>query len=225
MTGPPPYGITLSPYDAVIFDCDGVLADTDDAWGLAERLLCERHGVPWSDELRHRTHGLSNRASVALFAELMEAPPPLDRLERELLALATPILRDGASPLPGAVELVQGLAEHLPVGVASNTPRVILDGVLAALGLRGPLSAVVAADEVAAPKPAPDVYREAARRLGVDPSTALVFEDSPAGVMAALRAGCRVVGVAAVGRPRLNGVLSTVADLRHAGALLLPTRS
>ncbi|MCW2898454.1 MAG: family phosphatase [Streptosporangiaceae bacterium] len=213
--------IALPPYDAVIFDCDGVLADTDDAWGLAERLLCERHGVPWSVELRHRTHGMSIPASVGLFAELMADRPPLDQLVEEFLAIAEPIVSDGVRPLPGAVDLVHGLAERMPVAVASNTPRVILDSVLVALGLAAPLSAIVSADEVAQPKPAPDIYLEAADRLGVAPSAALVFEDSPSGAAAAVAAGCLVLGVAAVGRPPLAGVLSTVPDLRHAGTLVL----
>lgn len=214
----------MPPYDAVVFDCDGVLADTDDAWGLAERLLCERHGVPWSTELRHATHGLSNRDSVVLFAELMAAPPPIDRLEHEFVALATPILSDQARSLPGAVELVHDLSVHVPVAVASNTPRQILDRVLARIGVAEALDAVVSADEVAAPKPAPDIYLEAARRLAADPAAVLVFEDSPAGAAAALAAGCQVLGVAAAGRPRLAGVLSTVPDLHRARSLFPVTR-
>jgi HAD superfamily hydrolase (TIGR01509 family) len=212
-------------YDTVIFDCDGVLADTDEPWGLAERLLCERHDLPWSTELRHQTHGLSIRASVALFADLIEESPPLHQLERELLDLVAPILAAEVRPLPGAVELVHELAEHVPVAVASNTPRDILDTVLSALGVTAPLSAVVSAEEVASPKPAPDIYREAARRLGAEPSSALVFEDSPTGATAALRAGCHVVGVAAVGRPALTGVLTTVPDLEHARLLLSAART
>jgi HAD superfamily hydrolase (TIGR01509 family) len=222
MTALPP--TALPPYGIVIFDCDGVLADTDEPWGLAERLLCERHDLPWSTELRHQTHGLSIRAAVALFADLMEGSPPLDQLERELLDLAAPILSAEVRPLPGAVELVHELAEHVPVGVASNTPRDILDTVLSALGVTAPLTAVVSADEVTSPKPAPDIYREAARRLGARPSSALVFEDSPAGATAALRAGCQVLGVAAVGRPALAGVLATVPDLEHARVLLSAAR-
>lgn len=113
---------SLASYAAVVFDCDAVFGDTHDAWAAAERQLCEYHGVSWSTRLRRQTHGLSNRSSVALFADLMSDPPTLNELERQLVALATPILSEQARSLPGAIELVAELPNRIPVGVASNTP-------------------------------------------------------------------------------------------------------
>jgi HAD superfamily hydrolase (TIGR01509 family) len=213
----------IPPFEAVVFDCDGVLADTDEAWALAERALCERNGVRWTHEIGNLMHGMSGRAAVGILAKLMERPPPLDVLEQQLLDAAAPLLLDGVHPLPGAVALVDELAARVPVAVASNTPRRLLERILRAIGVTPALSAIVAADEVPLPKPAPDVYREAVRRLGVDPAATLVFEDSPTGAAAAIGAGCQVVGVAASGRPPLDGVLLTVTDLdRGLPASLVP---
>ncbi len=210
----------LPHFDAVVFDCDGVLADSEEVWGLAQQALCERHHVAWTAELAHRTHGMSYRAAVALLAGLMDDPPPLESLEQELLAVVTPLLCGSVRPLPGAVELMHELARRVPVAVASNTPRCLLDPMLETLGVTPVLDAVVGADEVPLPKPAPDVYREATRRLRVEPARTLVFEDSPTGAAAAVAAGCMLLGVTARGRPPLDGVLFSIGGLNDVWAHL-----
>ena len=209
------------PVAAVVFDCDGVLADTDDAWGAAERLLCERHGGAFSQELRDSTHGLSMRDAVLRLAEHMPDPPPTARLEAELIALAVERIAAEPVPLPGAADLVGAVAGVLPVAVASNTPRIILDVILESLGLAGRLSTSLAGDEVACPKPAPDIYLAAAARLGIAPRQVVVIEDSPAGARAARLAGCRVLGVEAPGRPPLVDAEAVFAHLMALGAHLV----
>lgn len=208
------------PVGAVVFDCDGVLADTDEAWADAERLLCERYGGAFSRELRDSTHGRSMRDTVVLLAEHMPEPPAPDRLERELVALAAERISAEPVPLPGAVDLVTAVAAVLPVAVASNTPRAILDVILEALELAGRLGAALAGDEVAHPKPAADIYLAAAARLGVEPERVVVVEDSPAGARAARLAGCRVLGVEAPGRPRPVDAVAVFAGLPALGAHL-----
>jgi HAD superfamily hydrolase (TIGR01509 family) len=205
---------------AVVFDCDGVLADTDDAWADAERLVCQRHGGRFTAALRASTHGLSMRETVLRLAEHMADPPPAPQLEAELVAFAQVRFRTRVRPLPGAVDLVTTVATAVPVAVASNTPRAILDVVLASLGVRDLLAASLAGDEVAHPKPAPDIYLAAAARLGVTPDRVVVIEDSPAGARAARLAGCRVFGVEAAGRPPLVHAHRTFPDLAAIGAHL-----
>ena len=198
---------------AVVFDCDGVLADTDDAWAEAERLLCERYGGFFSDELRASTHGLSMRDTVLRLAAHMADPPAIAQLEAELIALAAQRIQAHLAPLPGAVDLVTAVAAALPVAVASNTPRAILDVILTSIGLLELLDASLAGDEVSHPKPASDIYLAAAASLGVRPAEVVVIEDSPTGARAARLAGCRVLGVEAPGRSRLTDVEASFPDL------------
>ena len=102
----------------------------------------------------------------------------------------------GASmdPLPGAVETVRAAARHVPVAVASNSTRAILDRKMHAVGLADVLQTWVSAEDVPRGKPAPDIYEEAVRRLGVDAADSLAVEDSPAGATAARTAGLWVLG-------------------------------
>ncbi|MFI7558022.1 HAD family hydrolase [Micromonospora echinaurantiaca] len=209
-----------------MFDCDGVLADTDDAWAEAERMLCERHAGLFTDELRASTHGLSMRDTVVRLAAHMAVPPATEQLEAELIDLAAERIQAHLVPLPGAVDLVTTVAAALPVAVASNTPRAILNVILGSIGLLDRLDTSLAGDEVTHPKPASDIYVTAAARLGVTPAEVVVIEDSPTGVRAARLAGCRVLGVEAPGRPRLADVEASFPDLpalaNHLQALLPP---
>lgn len=213
---------------AVVFDCDGVLADTDDAWAEAERMLCQRHDGHFSDELRASTHGLSMRDTVIRLAAHMADPPAIAQLEAELIVLAAERIQARLVPLPGAVDLVTAVAAALPVAVASNTPRAILNVILTSIGMLNRLNTSLAGDEVTHPKPASDVYVAAAARLAVAPAEVVVIEDSPTGARAARLAGCRVLGVAAPGRPPLTDVEASFPDLPtlavHLEALLRQSR-
>jgi HAD superfamily hydrolase (TIGR01509 family) len=109
---------------------------------------------------------------------------------------------------PGAAELVDDVRERFPVAVASNTPGRLLRGALACAGLADRFEVVVAADEVAEPKPSPDLYLRACELLGATPSRSIALEDSPTGVAAARAAGLYVIGI-----PSFPGVLLDEADL------------
>jgi HAD superfamily hydrolase (TIGR01509 family) len=192
----------------VVFDCDGVLADSDQAWHAVEVEFCARHGVDRSS-LDVDTHGLSMFDSVAL---LMAGRPDVNPSEvtPEFIDLAATVVPRQVRALPGAREAVAGWQRIAPVAVASNSPRTVLTAVLDAIDVAGLLIASVAADEVSWPKPAPDVYIAACARLGVDPEQVLVFEDSVAGALAAFAAGCRVVQVGARGSAPIPGALAMV---------------
>ena len=116
--------------------------------------------------------------------------------------LATAVYERGAAPLPGALTLVRALRGRIPIAVASNTPRALIEPALDAAGLGGAFGAIVGADDVENPKPAPDAYVTACTVLGSPPAETIALEDSPTGVAAARAAGLYVIGV-----PSLPGVV------------------
>ena len=184
-----------SPPAAVVFDCDGLLLDTEAAWTAAESTLFERYGRTFGLDDKRALVGSSAVTGGLILERLLDQPGRAEELSAELLALAAVEYEKGAAPLPGAAELVGALRGGVPVAVATNTPRALVEPALVAAGFDGAFDAVVGADDVPNPKPAPDVYLAACERLGVLPTEAIAFEDSPTGVAAARAAGLYVVGV------------------------------
>jgi HAD superfamily hydrolase (TIGR01509 family) len=120
---------------------------------------------------------------------------PADQIIQDVQRRVLDLYAERVPVLPGALEAVRALVDRCPLGVASSGPRPVIEAVLGRLGLGDVFAAVVSSDEVAHGKPAPDVYLEAARRLGVDPRQAVAFEDSPNGAAAAGAAGMKVIAV------------------------------
>jgi HAD superfamily hydrolase (TIGR01509 family) len=143
-----------------------------------------------------------------VLGRLLEQAGRADELGSELLELAARRLLEEAVAFPGARELVREVKARYPVAVASNTPGRLLRGALACAGIADEFEVVVAADEVAEPKPSPDVYLRACELLGASPSRSIALEDSPTGVAAARAAGMYVIGI-----PSFPGVLLDEADL------------
>jgi HAD superfamily hydrolase (TIGR01509 family) len=193
----------------VIFDCDGLLVDSESAWTRAEATLYERHGIAFTLEHKQELLGTSGPIAIAtLERHLGLAQGEGAKLLTELNQLALEEVEREAPALPGAVELVAALQRAgVPIGVASNSPHVLVDASLRSAGLHDAFAAVVSAQDVAHGKPAPDVYLEACRRLGADADASIALEDSPTGVEAARAAGLHVIGV-----PSLEGVELTGAD-------------
>lgn len=181
-------------YGAIVFDFDGVLADSEQAWGKAEAALCHAFDVTYSTELAAKTTGVGLDDAVGLL--LAECPRPVDLgAARTLLrGLASCYFPSATSAIPGACDAVTRLRTHLQVGVASNCEQPLLDRMLAGIGLADMFTTVVSASEVGAPKPAPDVYLTATDRLAVEPRQTIVIEDSWTGAIAARTAGCYVIG-------------------------------
>lgn len=180
---------------AVIFDLDGVLVDTQIWWREVRDAWGDGHGITWRDEDERRTMG----ANTAQWARMMAERAGLDaghdaEIARTIVeALVERYRAEGAPRIPGAVEAVRSIAGSYPVGVASGSHRRLIEVALQSIGLAGVVWTVVSADDVAHGKPAPDVYFEAARRLGVDPGRCLVVEDSLNGLQAAQAAGMTAV--------------------------------
>jgi HAD superfamily hydrolase (TIGR01509 family) len=180
---------------AVVFDLDGVLVDSETAWDEARRDLVRERGGTWRPEATRAMMGMSSvEWSRYLRDELGVAMAPeaisdwvvadLERRYRERLPL-----------FPGATEAVARVGERWPLGLASSANRPIIDLVLAESGMAARFTATVSSEEVARGKPAPDVYLEAARRLAVDPARCVAVEDSSNGLRAAAAAGMKVIAV------------------------------
>jgi HAD superfamily hydrolase (TIGR01509 family) len=200
----------------VIFDCDGLLVDSETAWSRAEATLYERHGIVFTLEHKRELLGTSGPMAIATLERHLELPEGEGgKLLSELNVLALEEIERDAPALPGAVELVAALNEAgVAIGVASNSPHVLVDASLRGAGLQDAFGAVVSAQDVAHGKPAPDVYLEACRRLGADPAQSIALEDSPTGVEAARAAGLHVIGVPSREGVQLPGAHTVAASLR-----------
>jgi HAD superfamily hydrolase (TIGR01509 family) len=181
---------------AIVFDCDGVLLDSETAWTRAETRLFARYGKAYGVEEKRLLIGGSLEETAGALEELLDRPGDSDGLRHELLELAAEEFAGPVEPMPGALELVAELRLlRRPMAVASNSERRLLDMALMGAGLSDTFGAVIAGDEVANPKPAPDLYLEACRRLGTSPQEAVAVEDSPRGAAAARAAGMFVIGI------------------------------
>ena len=186
-------------FAAVVFD--GVLAHTATGWAAAEAALCAHYGVDYTDELATGTHGVGLDDSVRHLTAGVH-PPVRHRDAAALLrAMADEHVPPHLEPVEGVTTTVEALASQVPVAIASNTERPLLERLVAGLRLDRVVSAVVAASEVPAPKPAPDIYLEAARRLGAPAGRTLAVEDSLTGGRAAAAAGCVVLALQLPGAP------------------------
>lgn len=195
MTAPWPDRLAVRPA-AVVLDCDGLLVDTEPSWEAAEGEMFSRRGLVYGDAERALFLGVSVRDSARIMAQRFGEPGRVDALYDEVLEIVEGLLAEEARALPGAGELVAGLrGAQVPVAVASNSPRAVVEFSLGRAGLAGRFDAVVTADDVDRPKPAPDPYLRACALLGADPTASVGFEDSATGLAAARAAGLATVGV------------------------------
>lgn len=178
---------------AVIFDCDGLLVETESRWSLAEVALFARYGKVFGPVEKRALLGKSMGVAAPVLAALLDQPGRGLELWDELVDLVAPLLH-GAEAMPGAHDLVAAL--DVPLAVASSSPRMLVDAALGAAGLS--FDVTVAGDEVADPKPSPDLYLAACAALGVAPETAIALEDSGTGIASARAAGLYVIGVPSV---------------------------
>jgi HAD superfamily hydrolase (TIGR01509 family) len=182
-----------------VFDMDGLLLDTESLWHEAEIELFRRHGdeFTWDDKLA--VIGTSYDATARYFAQRLGRPSADGTLlVDEMVDLMHERLQREVNGRPGALELVRRLRE-LPGGIrlaiASNSSRRLVDTALATAGITDAFDAVITSDDVMHAKPAPDIYLEACRRLGVSPADAVALEDSATGIAAAKAAGMVCIAV------------------------------
>jgi HAD superfamily hydrolase (TIGR01509 family) len=180
---------------AVVFDLDGVLVDSEAVWDAVREELARERGGRWHPGAQRDMMGMSSPEWSTYMHErigLSEPPGEINRVVVERM-----LARYAAGPpwIPGAREAVRRLAAAFPLGLASSSNRELIEAVLSSGGLAPFFRATVSSEEVARGKPAPDVYLEAARRLGADPADCVAIEDSHNGIRSAKAAGMRCIAI------------------------------
>jgi HAD superfamily hydrolase (TIGR01509 family) len=178
-----------------VFDLDGILVDSEQVWDDARRSLAAARGIPWPDEATHAMIGMSSPEWSRYMHEEVGLPESPEEINREVVAWMERLYRAELPVIDGAVEAVRRLGGELRLGLASSSNRPVIDLVLELTGLGDAFEATVSSEEVGRGKPAPDVYLEALRRLGVTGAEAVAIEDSHSGIRAAHAAGMRVVAI------------------------------
>jgi HAD superfamily hydrolase (TIGR01509 family) len=205
--------------EAVFFDQDGVLIDSEGAWDAARRAVVAETGGHWKPEATRAMMGMSAPEWSRYVRDELGVPlEPEEISARVVQRLLAGYQRD-LPLMPGAVDAVKRVAARWPVGLASSANREVIDTVLQASGLAGTFGATVAGEEVARGKPAPDIYLEAARRLGVDPARSAAVEDSSNGLRAAAAAGMLVVAFPNREFPPDPDALALAAVVLNSGSL------
>jgi HAD superfamily hydrolase (TIGR01509 family) len=180
---------------AVIFDLDGVIVDSEIWWHEVREAWAEGQGLRWTDEDSRAVMGANSRAWARIMRERKGLDPSAEpEIERAVVeGVIERYAREGAPRIEGATDTVRQVAARHAVAVASSAHRAVIQAALEATDLVDVIPVVVSSDEVEHGKPAPDVYLEAARRLGIAPVECLVVEDSLNGVKAGRAAGMHVV--------------------------------
>jgi HAD superfamily hydrolase (TIGR01509 family) len=180
--------------DAVIFDMDGVLVDTEHLWDEVREALTEEWGGRYTPEAQEAMMGMSSLEWSRYLHETVGLREPPEVINAEVVQRMLARYEADLPVVPGAVEAVTQIAEQgRRLALASSSNRELIAAVLRQLGLTALFDVTVSSEEVPRGKPAPDVYLEAARRLGVEPAHCAAVEDSASGIRAANAAGMRVI--------------------------------
>jgi HAD superfamily hydrolase (TIGR01509 family) len=181
--------------DAVVFDLDGVIVDSEHVWDEVREELARERGGRWHPGAQRDMMGMSSTEWSRYMHDTIGLPEPPEEISAEVVRRLAARSREELPLVPGAAEAVRRLAAAFPLGLASSSNREIIDLALDLAGLAECFRATVSSEEVARGKPAPDVYLEAARRLGADPTQCVAIEDSRNGIRSAHAAGMRVIAI------------------------------
>jgi HAD superfamily hydrolase (TIGR01509 family) len=197
--------------EAIVLDLDGVVVDTEEVWDRERRAYVAAHGGTWTDAATRAMQGMSSAEWARYLHDELGADGDPQDISREVAAGVVAEVRRRLPLLPGAVEAVHALADAYPLGLASSANREVIDAVLDGAGLSGRFVTTVSSEEVPRGKPAPDVYLEAARRMGADPPTTAAVEDSSNGLRSAHSAGMVVIATPNRGFPPAPDALALAA--------------
>src|SRR5215218_10742953 len=181
--------------EAVVFDLDGVIVDSEHVWDAAREALARERGGRWHEGAQQDMMGMSSVGWSRYMHDVIGLKDPPEEISAEVVRHLEATYREELPLIDGATEAVARLAERWPLAVASSSNRPIIDLVLGLSDLDRFFRAAVSSEEVRRGKPAPDVYLEAARRLGTDPQRSAAVEDSHNGILSARAAEMRVVAI------------------------------
>jgi HAD superfamily hydrolase (TIGR01509 family) len=181
--------------DAVIFDLDGVLLDSEQRWNESKEALVRESGGRWRDEAATVMMGMSSPEWSAYLRDDLGVPMDAEAISLDVVRRMEDGYRRELPLLAGAEQAVRALADRWPLGLASSSNREIIDLVLELAPFADGFRVAVSSEEVARGKPAPDVYLKAAEKLGVDPARCVAVEDSSNGLRSAVAAGMAVIAV------------------------------
>jgi HAD superfamily hydrolase (TIGR01509 family) len=207
--------------EAVVFDLDGVLLDTEQVWDEVREGYVRERGGRYDADVQRAMMGMSSPEWSRFLHETAGVPDPPDEINAEVVRRMVARYRERLPLVPGAREAVERTAAAWPLGLASSSNRPLIDAALELAGLAGFFRATVSSEEVTRGKPAPDVYLEAARRLGVPAERCAAVEDSHSGIRSAKAAGMRVLAIPNPHYPPDEGalaeadvVLASIGELR-----------
>jgi HAD superfamily hydrolase (TIGR01509 family) len=180
---------------AVVFDLDGVLIQTEEIWDEVREAYVRERGGRYDDEAQRAMMGMSSLEWSAFIHDELGVPDRPQEISAEVVRRMAARYHERLPLLPGAVEAVERLAGRWPLALASSSNRPLIDAVLELAGLARFFRATVSSEEVPRGKPAPDVYLEATRRLGVPPERCVAIEDSHSGIRSARAAGMTVIAI------------------------------
>ncbi|MCZ7440178.1 HAD family phosphatase [Micromonospora sp. WMMC241] len=202
--------------DAVLFDLDGVIVDSEPVWEEVRRAYVAAHGGTWQPDTQRRLMGMSTGEWAGYLSGELGVDRSAEQVATEVVAEMARRYAERVPLIDGADAVVRGVAARWPLGLASSSPTRLIAAALDATGLADAFGATLSTEETARGKPAPDVWLAVAARLGVDPARCVAVEDSSNGVRSAAAAGCRVVAVP-------HGSYPLDPDAEALAAVLLPS--
>ena len=208
--------------EAVVFDLDGVIVDSEHVWDEVRQQLARERGGRWHDEASRDMMGMSSPEWSRYMHDVIGLSEPPEEINAEVVRRLVAVYEEELPLLSGAVEAVEAVAARWPLGLASSSNREVIDLTLRVSGLDRWFAATVSSEEVARGKPAPDVYLEAARRLSVAAERCAAVEDSENGIRSAKAAGMRVVAIPNPQYPPAEDALAAAHVVLPAVAALTP---
>jgi HAD superfamily hydrolase (TIGR01509 family) len=181
--------------EAVVFDLDGVLLDTEELWDEARRLVAAERGGRWREDAQRAMMGMSSPEWSRYMHDVIGVPDPPERISEEVVERLAELYQRQLPFVDGAIEAVRRIGARWPLGIASSSNRPLIDLFLDLTGTRDLFQATVSSEEVAHGKPAPDVYLEAAARLGGAADRCAAIEDSENGIRSAATAEMSVIAI------------------------------
>jgi HAD superfamily hydrolase (TIGR01509 family) len=181
--------------EAVIFDLDGILIDSEHVWDEVRQRLAEERGGRWNENASRDMMGMSSIEWSRYMRDVVGLEEEPEEISAEVVRRLEERYRTEIPLIPGAEQAVERLGARWPLALASSSNRELIDLVLTESGVGGFFRASVSSEEVARGKPAPDVFLEAARRLDADPTRCAAIEDSENGILAAKAAGMRTIAI------------------------------